>query len=52
VVLRLSVVSVPRRHAWRHYITESLRRRMETGYGTMLTREEDQAAVRQHAESR
>ena len=37
--------------AWRHYITESLRHRIETGHGTMRTREEDQAAVRQHAGS-
>ncbi|HEX6150566.1 SRPBCC domain-containing protein [Nocardioides sp.] len=38
--------------AWRHYITESLRQRIATGQGTMRTREEDHAAVRQHATSR
>ena len=38
--------------AWRHYITESLRQRIVTGHGTMRSREEDQAAVRQHAETR
>lgn len=38
--------------AWRHYITDSLRQRIETGQGTMRTGEEDRAAVRQHAESR
>jgi hypothetical protein len=37
--------------AWRHYITESLWHRIETGHGTMRTREEDQADVRQHAGS-
>ena|SRR5918993_1508315 len=37
--------------AWRHYITESLQTRIQTGHGTMRTREEDEAAVRQHAES-
>ncbi len=37
--------------AWRHYITESLRQRIETGHGTMRTREEDEEAVRQHASS-
>ena len=36
--------------AWRHYVTESLRGRIVTGHGTMRTREEDEAAVRQHAE--
>ena len=40
------------RDAWRHYITTSLRQRIETGSGTMRTREEDEAAVRQHATSR
>ena len=35
--------------AWRHYVTESLRERITTGRGTMRTREEDEAAVRQHA---
>jgi hypothetical protein len=39
-------------HARRHYITESLRQRIVTGHGTMRTREEDQAAVRQHAQTR
>lgn len=34
--------------AWRHYITESLRQRIATGAGTMRTRAEDEAAVRQH----
>jgi hypothetical protein len=38
--------------AWRHYITESLRQRILTGRGTMRTREEDLAAVGQHAPSR
>jgi hypothetical protein len=38
--------------AWRHYITESLRQRIVSGHGTMRSREEDEAAVRQHAESR
>ena len=38
--------------AWRHYITESLRQRIQTGHGTMRTREQDEAAVRQHATSR
>ncbi len=38
--------------AWRHYITESLRQRIETGHGTMRTTEQDQAAVRQHTEPR
>lgn len=37
--------------AWRHYITDSLRQRIETGRGTMRTREEDQAAVSRHGES-
>lgn len=37
--------------AWRHYVTESLRQRIETGSGTMRTREEDEAAVRHHAEA-
>ena len=31
--------------AWRHYITTSLRQRIEVGEGTMRTREEDEAAV-------
>ena len=39
------------RDAWRHYVTKSLRQRIETGHGTMRTREEDEAAVRQHAEA-
>lgn len=34
--------------AWRHYVAESLRKRIETGEGTMRTRAEDEAAVRQH----
>jgi hypothetical protein len=34
--------------AWRHYITDSLRERIESGAGRMRTREEDLAAVRQH----
>ena len=38
--------------AWRHYITRSLRQRILTGSGTMRTREEDLAAVEQHAPSR
>ena len=38
--------------AWRHYITRSLRQRILTGSGTMRTREEDLAAVDQHAPSR
>lgn len=38
--------------AWRHYVTDSLRRRIETGHGLMRTPEEDRAALRQHAESR
>ena len=37
--------------AWRHYITTSLRQRILTGRGTMRSSEEDQAAVRQHAET-
>ena len=35
--------------AWRHYITTSLRQRIETGHGAMRTREEDEAAVRSRA---
>ena len=35
--------------AWRHYITESLRQRIETGAGRMRSREEDEAAVAGHA---
>jgi Activator of Hsp90 ATPase homolog 1-like protein len=35
--------------AWRHYITTSLRQRIESGEGAMRTREEDEAAVRLHA---
>jgi hypothetical protein len=38
--------------AWRHYVTQSLRQRIETGHGTMRTREEDEAAVQQHTEAR
>ena len=38
--------------AWRHYITTSLRQRIEIGEGTMPTREEDEAAVGAHATSR
>ena len=38
--------------AWRHYITDSLRQRILTGRGTMRTREEDLAAVGQHAGTR
>ena len=34
--------------AWRHYIAESLRQRIETGHGTMRTRDEDLAAIGQH----
>lgn len=34
--------------AWRHYITESLHQRIETGAGRMRTREEDESAVRGH----
>ena len=37
--------------AWRHYITDSLRGRIETGQGTMRTRDEDDAAVRRHVEA-
>ena len=37
--------------AWRHYVTDSLRQRIETGHGTMRTRDEDEAAVRQHVTS-
>jgi hypothetical protein len=37
--------------AWRHYITTSLRQRILTGRGTMRSSEEDQSAVRQHAET-
>jgi hypothetical protein len=34
--------------AWRHYITQSLRQRIETGRGRMRTHEEDVAAVSSH----
>jgi hypothetical protein len=37
--------------AWRHYVTQSLRQRIETGHGTMRTREEDEAAVGRHTEA-
>ena len=38
--------------AWRHYVTESLPQRIATGRGTMRTREEDEDAVRRHADAR
>jgi hypothetical protein len=38
--------------AWRHYICGSLRQRIETGHGTMRTREQDLVAVREHVQSR
>jgi hypothetical protein len=38
--------------AWRHYITDSLRQRILTGSGRMRTGEEDQAAVKRHADPR
>jgi hypothetical protein len=38
--------------AWRHYIEESLSKRIVTGKGIMRTRDEDEAAVRQHPATR
>ena len=38
--------------AWRHYIEESLSKRIATGKGIMRTRGEDEAAVRQRAATR
>ena len=38
--------------AWRHYIKESLSKRIATGKGIMRTRDEDETAVRQRAATR